>query len=55
MKFKKVFALIFVGILSLGTTAAYAKDYSYPIGYYNFAHANRYLTFATDVAHLLKR
>ena len=48
MKLKKLFALIFVGVLSLCTTAAYAKDYPYPIGYYNFAHADRYLTFATD-------
>lgn len=54
MKFKKIFALIFVGILSLGTTAAYAKDYPYPIGYYNFAHANRYLTFATDGGSFIK-
>ena len=54
MKFKKIFALIFVGVLSISTTAAYAKDYPYPIGYYNFAHADRYLTFATDGGSFIK-
>ena len=54
MKLKKLFALIFVGVLSLCTTAAYAKDYPYPIGYYNFAHADRYLTFATDGGSFIK-
>lgn len=54
MKFKKIFALIFVGVLSISTTAAYAKDYPYPVGYYNFAHADRYLTFATDGGSFVK-
>lgn len=54
MKFKKLFALIFVGVLSLCTNAAYAKDYPYPIRYYNFAHADRYLTFATDGGSFIK-
>ena len=54
MKSKKMFALIFVGVLSISTTAAYAKDYPYPIGYYNFAHADRYLTFATDGGSFIK-
>ena len=54
MKFKKIFALIFVGVLSISTTAAYAKDYPYPVGFYNFAQANRYLTFATDGGSFIK-
>lgn len=54
MKFKKFFALLFATALCVGTNAAYAKDYPYPIGYYNFAHASRYLTFATDGGSFIK-
>ena len=54
MKLKKIFALLLAVTLCAGTTAAYAKDYPYPIGYYNFAHANRYLTFATDGGSFIK-
>lgn len=54
MKFKKIFTLLLAVTLCAGTTAAYAKDYPYPIGYYNFAHSNRYLTFATDGGSFIK-
>ena len=54
MKLKKIFALLLAVTLCAGTTAAYAKDYPYPIGYYNFAHSNRYLTFATDGGSFIK-
>ena len=54
MKLKKIFALLLAMALCTGTSAAYAKDYPHPIGYYNFAHANRYLTFATDGASFIK-
>lgn len=54
MKLKKIFALLLAMALCAGTSAAYAKDYPHPIGYYNFAHANRYLTFATDGGSFIK-
>lgn len=54
MKFKKIFALLLAIALCTGTTAAYAKDYPYPVGFYNFAQANRYLTFATDGGSFIK-
>lgn len=54
MKFKKIFALLLAVALCAGTTATYAKDYPYSIGYYNFAHSNRYLTFATDGGSFIK-
>lgn len=54
MKFKKIFALLLAIALCTETTAAYAKDYPYPVGFYNFAQANRYLTFATDGGSFIK-
>lgn len=54
MKLKKVLALS-LAILSLsGAMVVNAADTDYPIGYYNIAYANRYLTFATDGGSFIK-
>lgn len=54
MKVKKVLALT-LAILTLGGTATVnAAGTDYPIGYYNIAYANRYLTFATDGGSFIK-
>lgn len=54
MKVKKVLALT-LAILTLGGTAIVnAAGTDYPIGYYNIAYANRYLTFATDGGSFIK-
>lgn len=54
MKLKKVLALS-LAILTLGGTAVVnTAGTDYPIGYYNIAYANRYLTFATDGGSFIK-
>lgn len=56
MKFKKVLCLTLAILMLAGTGAATvsAADTDYPIGYYNIAYANRYLTFATDGGSFIK-
>lgn len=56
MKAKKVLSLLMVALLLIGATAVSvsAADMKYPIGYWNIAYANRYLTFATDGGSYIK-
>lgn len=56
MKSKKILCIT-MAILTLAAASAVtaqAQDTNYPIGYYNIAHANRYLTFATDGGSFIK-
>lgn len=56
MKLKKVLCLTLAVLMLAGTGAATvsAADTEYPIGYWNIAYANRYLTFATDGGSFIK-
>lgn len=56
MKAKKFLSLAMAVLMLAGTGAvsASAADTEYPIGYWNIAYANRYLTFATDGGSYIK-
>ena len=56
MKSREVICLFMVALMLICTLAitAAAADIEYPIGYWNIAYANRYLTFATDGGSFIK-
>jgi len=56
MKSRKVICLLMAALMLIGTSAisVSAADIEYPIGYWNIAYANRFLTFATDGGSYIK-